>query len=98
MAKRLYTVSVPFTGVATTQVEVDDDQDPLEVGMLYIGDKLRFERTLEVDVEWDLTEKIVMGNVFCGVQNEASVEDEGSIDGEEDDDEQETEDGSVSEA
>lgn len=60
-------VTVPITGYVTVTVEAEDEEEAIE-------------KAMECDVstddieQWDMTDHIVQGNVFYGIQNEAEAE------------------------
>lgn len=63
-------VSVPLTGVAYVELEVEDNATEDE-----ILDMAYDEITLENIEEWELTDRICRGNIFYGVMNTYEIND-----------------------
>lgn len=64
MAKT-YSVTLPVSGTAVVEVEADSEEDAIDKALDSVTNK---------DLEtWEALRRIVMGNVFCGQQNEAEA-------------------------
>lgn len=63
-----YIVEVPFTGVAVITVQADNEKEAIALAIDNV--------TLHHIENWGPVEKIVEGNIFYGVQNEASATEE----------------------
>jgi len=69
-AKKKWLVSIPFTGVAHVEVEADDAQSAKDAAM---GMDIKITGR-GADAEWEFCERVVEGNVFCGMQNAIEAE------------------------
>lgn len=79
MSKRVYEIRMPFTGLAYREIEAESEEQALEI---FNNDSTFpvFKTTAESDVEImkiEMTDQIVRGNVFYGVQNQLEIEDLG---------------------
>lgn len=63
-----YLVSIPITGVAVITVQAESEEEAIAIGL----DNVSINHV----EDWSPVEKIVGGNVFYGVQNEASAEEQ----------------------
>lgn len=62
-----YKVSIPFTGIACIEVEAGDEKEAIKEGF----EKVDFDRDCE---EIEFHTKVVEGNVFYGLLDEAYAE------------------------
>lgn len=63
-----YLVQVPITGIAVVSVEADTEAEAIALAI--------DNATLDHVQEWQAVQKIVGGNFFYGMLNEADVEEE----------------------
>lgn len=63
-----YLVTIPITGVAVLTVQAESEQEAIALGIDNV--------TLDNIEDWRPCEKIVGGNVFYGIQNEAEAEEQ----------------------
>lgn len=63
-----YLVSIPITGVAVMTVQAESEAEAIAVAIDNV--------TLDKVEDWAPVEKIVGGNIFYGIQNEADVEEQ----------------------
>lgn len=63
-----YLVTIPITGVAVITVQADTEEEAIAIGIDNV--------TLDNIEGWKPVEKIVGGNVFYGIQNEAEAEEQ----------------------
>lgn len=68
MATKRYGVTLPITGTVYVEVEADSEEAAIEAALN--SDDL----TGDAIESWEATDRIVKGNVFYGVQNEAHAE------------------------
>ncbi|WP_142413088.1 hypothetical protein [Hathewaya massiliensis] len=62
-----YKVSIPFTGIACIEVEAENEKEAIKEGF----EKVDFDRDCE---EIEFHTKVVEGNVFYGLLDEAYAE------------------------
>lgn len=60
-----YRVRLPITGIVTVQVEASSEKEAIE--------KAFTSEKISDDLEWEPVSKIVAGNVFHGMLNEAEA-------------------------
>lgn len=63
-----YLVTIPITGVAVITVQAETAEEAIAIGIDNV--------TLDNIEDWNPVEKIVTGNVFNGIQNEADAEEQ----------------------
>lgn len=63
-----YLVTIPITGVALITVQAETAEEAIDLGLDNV--------TLDHVEDWNPVKKIVGGNVFYGIQNEADAEEQ----------------------
>jgi len=65
---RTYSVAIPITGICYVDVEASSEEEAID---------LAFEHDLEIE-QWEAHRHVIRGNVFYGMQAEATAEEQGS--------------------
>lgn len=72
--KNDYLVRMPFTGIASVIVEASSEEEALELAKKQFDDVTLNGNFVGAEIdEWELTEQVVVGNVFYGCLNEMDV-------------------------
>ena len=80
MSKKTYYVEMPVTMVIKVfDVEADSKEDAIakvKESNLYVDVIDEEEQFADIELEWEMHDQVVRGNVFYGLLNEASAEEE----------------------
>jgi hypothetical protein len=74
--KKEYTIRMPFTGVITNVIEAETKEEAIKKFRDELDTVIPDSPNGYMVDEWELSEKIVTGNVFWGVQNEMEIQEE----------------------
>lgn len=66
---KTFLVCIPICGTITTEVQAEDEEQAKEIAFETAGDNID-----ECDLQWEMLEHIVKGNVFYGDLNKIEVQ------------------------